>query len=248
MKQIFTVILGVILIAGISNLAYTQVIDPEKAAKEKATQRANTNIDEGIDKAFDKLEGGIKGMFGKKNKKKKGNNNEPEMVWAAENAEVVSSPELNWAKFDFVSGNNVIFDDNLNGEENGEFPSRWDLVEGRAGNAHFDFENVIYLMSPDSKIIPFIENPNEDYLPDVFTLEFDAWFEKEEYSHYSIWLFDSKNQEFMELEPVNIYANMVSLHIQNTFKGYYPGTDDEYADVALWRHISLAFNKRSLKG
>lgn len=229
-----------------TNLSIAQVIDPAEEAKKEATGRANKNIDEGINKAFDKLEGGVKGIFGKKKKKNKGNEGNAEMVTASESNEG-TSPDLNWAKFDFVSGNEVIFEDNQTEEENGEFPSRWDLVEGRAENAHFDFSNVIYFMSGDSKIIPFLENPNEDYLPDVFTLEFDAWFEKDEYANYEVYFFDQKNQEYMDIQPVQIYSNMISLYLNNNFKGFYPGTQEEYAEEGMWRHVSMAFNKRSLK-
>ena len=35
--------------------------------------------------------------------------------------------ELKWSKYDFVPGDQVIFEDDLLSEENGEFPSRWDL-------------------------------------------------------------------------------------------------------------------------
>ena len=48
------------------------------------------------------------------------------------------SPELKvWSKYDFVSGHEIIFEDNLSNEKNGEFPSKWDLKKGNAENAVF---------------------------------------------------------------------------------------------------------------
>ena len=50
---------------------------------------------------------------------------------------------LNWSKYDFVPGDKVIFEDNHEDEENGEFPSRWDLVRGTTENAEFGGNNII---------------------------------------------------------------------------------------------------------
>ena len=36
---------------------------------------------------------------------------------------------LTWNKYDFVPGTEIIFEDNQEGEQNGEFPSKWDLVK-----------------------------------------------------------------------------------------------------------------------
>ncbi len=53
-------------------------------------------------------------------------------------------PTLDWSKFDFVPGDEIIFDDNQEGERNGEFPRRWDLTNGSVENAVLDGENVIF--------------------------------------------------------------------------------------------------------
>ncbi len=103
---------------------------------------------------------------------------------------------LNWAKYDFVPGDKVIFEDNLLGEENGEFPSRWDLVNGNVEIGEFDGENVIMFMSGGSCIVPFLKNSKQDYLADIFTVEFDAYYDVEPHSaKYYVSLFDKKNQK-----------------------------------------------------
>ena len=48
-----------------------------------------------------------------------------------------------WSKYDFVPGETVLFEVNLEGEQNGEFPSQWDLIDGYVENALFSGENVI---------------------------------------------------------------------------------------------------------
>ena len=48
-------------------------------------------------------------------------------------------------------------------EENGEFPSRWDLVKGQTEIANVDGENVIMFIDGSPTIIPYIKNSKEDY-------------------------------------------------------------------------------------
>lgn len=159
---------------------------------------------------------------------------------------VQEKPDLIWAKFDFVPGEKVFFEDNHENEENGEFPARWDLVRGGGiENAVFDNHEVIYFRSGDALIVPYLENPKADYLPDVFTLEFDAWFEAKEYCYYSLKLFDEKNQP-STCNLITIQANAV--YYKGSGGSTYPGEKyDDNLQKSYWRHISLAFNTRALK-
>ncbi|HNZ72468.1 MAG TPA: hypothetical protein PKJ43_07595, partial [Prolixibacteraceae bacterium] len=54
-----------------------------------------------------------------------------------------NSDQISWNKYDFVPGTEIIFEDNLGGEQNGEFPSKWDLVGGNVENANLNAENVL---------------------------------------------------------------------------------------------------------
>ena len=51
--------------------------------------------------------------------------------------------ETNYAKSDFVPGDEIIFDDNFDKEKLGEFPLRWDLLDGYAETAQQKGRNVI---------------------------------------------------------------------------------------------------------
>ena len=111
-------------------------------------------------------------------------------------SKVNRQPVLLWAKYDFVPGEKIFFQDNQENEQNGEFPSRWDLASGGGvENAVFDNQKVIYFREDGAFIVPYVQNPQNDYLPDQFTIEFDAWFEKGDYAKYWVELYDSKNQE-----------------------------------------------------
>jgi OOP family OmpA-OmpF porin len=250
----------------LSSEANAQVkINLKGKVKREADKHANQKADQAVDAAFDKLEEGIKGIFKKKNKN---DTDQGEDVVAEGSEEAgatagnksgsgqgrnAASPTLSWSKYDFVPGDKIIFEDNQENEENGEFPSRWDLVEGRVENAVFDNQNVIYFMTASSKIIPYLKNREHDYLPDEFTLEFDAWFEADEYTSYIIWFRDVKNQENA---PDELYYQIFGVTpnsaatLHNVNKGIYPNKDYEWNtsdDPSFWRHVSVSFNRRALK-
>ncbi len=163
----------------------------EKKAQEKidreAERRAEKRVNKKIDKEFDKAEDVLDGKKKDKNKEgKEGNSNKNEK--GVNNSESTNSNEANaksnkptvvWSKFDFVPGDTVIFEDMPStDEENGEFPSRWDLFGGSAEIANVNGENVIMFIDRGGEIVPYLKNSKEDYLPEIFTIEFDVWFEK----------------------------------------------------------------------
>ena len=159
-----------------------------------------------------------------------------------------SNIKLVWNKYDFVPGEKIIFEDNQEGEQNGEFPSRWDLVTGNVENAAFGGQNVIYYKEAESCIVPLLKNPEKDNLPDLFTIEFDCWFEPEEYCQYLVSFYDQKNQSEspIEVEPLKINANHAG--IPEKGEGFYPG-EEEPGEITkgIWRHVAISFNIRALK-
>ncbi len=165
------------------------------------------------------------------------------------------TPKVVWSKFDFVPGDEVIFEDGPSPmEENGEFPSRWDLVKGNAEIAEIDGETAIYIRERGGKIIPYLKNRKEDYLPDVFTIEMDLYFVPSSTAYY-LYLFDVKNQENQGMETgdygdsqISVRAN--SLGMRTTGNKYLPGV--QYADLEkgespVWRHVSIAYTRGKLK-
>jgi hypothetical protein len=72
-----------------------------------------------------------------------------------------SNIKLVWNKYDFVPGEKIIFEDTQENEQNGEFPSRWDLVTGNVENAAFGGQNVLFYKEAESCIGPLIKNPEK---------------------------------------------------------------------------------------
>jgi len=243
-----------------------QIVDPEKVAKKQGTRRANKKIEKGIDKGFDKLEEGFGSLFGKKKKKKKeksrksdqnnqkesGNNNSTENSNEQVKSNTHKKPNVVWNKFDFVSGDVVLFEDGPNlMEENGEFPSRWDLFKGGAEIAEVDGKPVITFITDignmhSKGIVPYLKNAKEDYLPEVFTIEFDAFFNPKEYNErYYLTFHDRKNQSRSDISSIGVYVNKITMgnsagELKNKKKS-------NYDEIGGWRHISIAYTKGKLK-
>ena len=258
----YSIFLSVILaiLIHFSPEAKAQVkVDVRDKVNHEADNRANHATDRVIDAGFDKLEEGIKGVFKKKDKKTKDDTNEEEA--ASENDAKLadadidepekstdnksiqkSSSVLSWSKYDFVPGDQVIFEDNLEKEENGEFPSRWDLRSGNVEVAELDGEKVIMLRDGNPEIVPYFKDPGEDHLPDVFTIELDLLY-KGEYP-FEIYLYDRKNQESNSptgYHNVIISGNQMKM---GTASSEYPDNDK---DPDVWRHISIACTDGKLK-
>lgn len=146
-----------------------------------------------------------------------------------ENAEKQEELKV-WSKYDFVAGDKVIFEDNLIDEQVGEFPSKWDLVTGNVEIALLGDEKVISLVKNSSEITPLMDT--ENYLPEVFTIEFDIYF----YQKYNEAFF----LKLKNLDRLDIRRNRVKM-------GKSSGGPGEGAMQVGWHHIALSFNKRSLK-
>ena len=173
-----------------------------------------------------------------------------------------------WNKFDFVPGDEVIFYDQLENEQLGEFPSKWELIGGEAEIQKLNGENVIALMD-GVRIMPLIE-PMWNYLPDVYTIEFDYYeaLEKEGENYGDIEfkvMPENEHDLYHELWRVNfpIFINEPNLiHYKDdnkTIHTYFRGTSIttgqaldndnrlEKVEFNKWHHISISVNKRAVK-
>ena len=224
---------------------YAQVkVDLEKKVNREANQRANQTTDKVIDKGFDKLEEGVGNLFKKKKKpadEKPAATDKQKVEQKAEptaqpNVETPAQsvpastpqPQLTWAKYDFVPGTELIFEDDFSGEKNGEFPSRWDMTKGTIEMAQFGEDMVVYFRKTNANvpeaILPLLTNRKEDYLPEEFTVEFDCYFYDKKVDNYTYYLFlyDVKNQMkiLSPSKPIRVNFNQITYDLGGDL---YPG-------------------------
>lgn len=174
-------------------------------------------------------------------------------------------------KFDFVAGDNIIFEDLQAGEKLGEFPSQWDLVEGEVEIVDVGGQNAI-VMYESSYIRPLMKDMFNN-LGEVFTIEFDYYQfmqqDEEDYGELSLHILSPSVKEFHMMDDM----------LRLSFRNYYESFcyhQEEYSDsdsrtdfiyswtstrgdlldgnnhtldlgTDRWVHISLSFNKRALK-
>ena len=80
-----------------------------------------------------------------------------------------------YAKFDFVPGDSIIFEDNFTNENTDEIPSRWKVTTGNVEVTQINNENVVgFLDGFYTGMYPRMKK--YDYLPKRFTIEFDYLF------------------------------------------------------------------------
>ena len=138
-----------------------------------------------------------------------------------------------------MPGDKIIFEDNLAGEENGEFPSRWDLHDGNIEVAEFGGENVIMFRKYGSAIIPYLKNPEADYLPEIFTVELDAWIP---HDALTIYFWDRKNQNSPSVTAyLDVWGNGMDLKPASS---ELPGGEKLNNN---WIHIAIAYTKGKMK-
>lgn len=180
----------------------------------------------------------------KKEKTTKENNDESD---DGELGKVSSDAPNLWRNFKFVPGEKVIFYDNLQFEEIGEFPSRWDLVKGNAEVAKLNGEKVIILTAENANIIkPLFEKTG--YLGDEFTIEYDVLIPN--FFDEKIWHLE--NQIFFDSQ---IYSRSIEIEFDENDKklsGWASNRNFKIEGVPLgnqneWHHISISYFKGKFK-
>jgi OmpA-OmpF porin, OOP family len=218
----------------------------QRKTERKVEQRVERRIDQTVDKTLDEIEAGLEAD--------KGESETEESSQPPQAADQILLPEtelpedeLKWMSFDFMPGDVILFDDDLSAGKNGEFPGKWDLVGGTIENAQFGDDNVIYFRKATSRqgIVPLIRENPKDYLPEAFTVEFDAYFEAGVFNQtYYVNFYDMKNQRRI-LTDLRLYINKV---VYDRSEGSAPNARRTHIDEeSKWRRISISFNQRALK-
>ena len=192
-------------------------------------------------------------LDGKKSKKSKKSSSDDEEEAVAEDeapAAKKKTAQGEEVKSDFVPGTVVIFEDNLQGEQLGEFPSKWDLIENNAEVAKMNGKMAIkFEHGSNTEIMPLIKDGNKKYLPEFYTLEFDFFATGKEDTNtaYRLYL-NSENDRHNS--SIWFSQDRMTWDIQK------PNSDDnvqgnasleDIMELNDWNHFALSFNKRALK-
>ena len=175
--------------------------------------------------------------------------------------------KANWNSYDFVAGDEIIFEDTVEDEQIGEFPSKWDIFEGYAQVAELNGVKCIAL-ADDGAITPLF-NDGKPYLTDQFTIEYDVYvvygpdYETSFNPHsWIIHTYLPKGDRIKwDTGGFNFYHQVSSGEDRVLNDAYFPygwrlpdGEETRSGAATLnnvatnaWHHVAISFNKRAYK-
>ena len=226
---------------------------------ERAKQAVENNVGNKIEKGVNDL------LNGKKKDKDSKDNGAAEDAEIGDEEAVAGVEKVDFAeiqaKSDFKRGANVFFSDDVQGEQIGEFPSQWDLVDGSEVEV-VNIKGVKAIRMEASRIQPLMKE--REYLPEEFTIEFDVLAQPAQEG--SGW--DGTLDLFMDGEnDRRVFDIRMSpeFHEGGVYDGIGWGWGAEnpngnkmdgepgrqvirkYLKPNEWNHIAISFNKRAFK-
>ena len=239
--------------------------------KNRAKNAVENNIGNKVERGINDIMNGRVGNNGNNRNNRNNRNNQEEEYYDEEipQEEVVEEvdPAAQNAKNDFVRGSVVLFEDTMDNEQIGEFPSKWDIVDGGSLEvATVNGKKYAQFTTEWNQVTPLMSSPKH-YLPDVFTLEWDVFVSPQ----------DSENREYGEMtmeinfgySTVNYRSSQVQFWWRAGdqgsrmrysarkpgFEGDADYIDGEEWDLVeknilkknAWNHFAISFNKRAMK-
>ena len=155
-----------------------------------------------------------------------------------------------YAKGDFKPCVAVFFKDDVKNEKVGEFPSKWNLNNGSAEVVNFENNNVIMLANSDTEITPKVAGESKNYLPNVFTIEFEYYCNgDEDYNAvYHLFFGDNDNPTFSEVRLAT--EDNVGWIVTKTNDEQINGNYNDMAKVEkknAWNHFAISYNNGAMK-
>ena len=258
MKRLVMMVLVLVAVGGTTEVNAQSFLKKlgkkvENAAKNAIERNAERKTEEAVDKVFE-------GDFGKgkkdKDKQNNNGNNNADAVYDNGNATAQTQPqkgqslEMTYAKSDFVPGDEIFFEDNQANEQLGEFPSQWDLISGTIEIAKLNGENTICFTSHGASIAPLMKDM-ENYLPEMFTIEFDYLEFPNQYTFRHRFYLRDGNKDVLSVEFAGADSDVSCRYY--TPSGDSRKTDDGKLAKSIvnknngWNHFALSFNKRACK-
>ena len=250
-KKFFTVVLA-LLVGGVMTVDAQGILNRiGNRIKNRVEDKVNRTVDNAVDGA---VEGAVEEVTAP---------SEDEAIPAETDSPAAPEAEVNAGakKNDFVRGSVVMFEDNMQGEQVGEFPSKWDLVRGNAEVATVNGVKCIALIDGDGWITPLVKGGIKNYLGDVFTIEYDMLYDdrpKDGAPNIEFDIMNENEQRDHELMTVTYWMGsdkqtITCDYVRPTTEGYtYREGSSKANDCCVindgrWHHFALSFNKRAIK-
>jgi len=228
---------------------------------ERAKNAVENNLGNKVEKGVNDLLNGKKKDKDSKKAEKAGVSEEPSEEMTE--AEIATQN----AKNDFVRGSVIMFEDMMDGEQVGEFPSKWDIVDdGSLEVAVVNGKKYAQFTTEYNRVTPLMTNPKH-YLPEVFTLEWDMFIspqdtETKEYGEMTFELCFGYSTVNYRSSSVQFWWRAGDAGSRSGYSARKPGFggDADYitgeerdliekkiVKKNAWNHFAVSFNKRAMK-
>ena len=230
-----------------------------RAAENAVTRKVDNKVDRETSDAMDTV------LDGKKSSKKSKSSKSDDADYEDEEVtDQQDEPEatVGSVKNDFVRGSAIMFEDNVQGEQVGEFPSKWDLLNGNAEVATINGQTCIAMdCSSGCLLTPLVKGGIKNYLGDVFTVEYDMLYKNRkdisgvgvdldiinESLHQGRALFKIDYNYYYEKTTVNCNYTRPTEEGYDHKEGHSSTRDVATIYDGRWHHFALSFNKRAIK-
>ena len=226
--------------------------------KDKAVDAAKRTVENNVERKTEQAVDDA--MNPDKSKKGKKSKDSDDADYDEESGDDTPDAKTSAHKSDFVRGGTIMFEDNMQGEQIGEFPSKWDLERGNAEIAAVNGQTCIAMLADDSWLTPLVKGGIKNYLGDVFTVEYDMLYKHnhEGGAHVELDIMHESEARDNELFTVtyNFFYDKTSVdcdYVRPTAEGWTDkqGNADAHEVAVIndgrWHHYALSFNKRAIK-
>ena len=243
-------IIALIALGSLLAPGYAQILKPKDVATDAATNQVNSTETSTINNGVNNAASAIKGLF-KKKKTAPAPAAQPVAVQAPVQAQQTDNGQITaYNNYDFVPGDQIVFDDSFTDDQNGEFPAHWNLGAGQAvintigGRQAFLITDGNY-----AHVSPLIKSAS--YLGDAFTIEFDNYSNG---GYYPKIYFYNSNADATGAN--NAQADIAlagdAIKIQNgatglDLQGNLPQDIVSERYLNKWHHIAIAYKNNQVK-
>lgn len=175
MKTIFRILKCAVMALILISLSQYSKAQFLKKLKDKVTQTASDHVTNDAGNATDKTIDNTENAAGSTAKGNGSSSSSGNSASSGAGAAVAGPPSIKtYQNYDFVPGDTVLFADDFTEDQDGEFPSHWDLHKGQAvvnkvaGKSAFALTQGNYV-----EVLPRMKT--KSYLTDPFTIEFDTY-------------------------------------------------------------------------
>jgi OOP family OmpA-OmpF porin len=137
-----------------------------------------------------------------------------------------------YSNYDFVPGDQVVFEDHFTDDQDGEFPSHWILNSGQGTINKLNGEPAFFLTDGNYvKVEPRMKN-QKNYLPDDFTVEFDFYPTPGGSDIVLLFTMADDNNRY-----ISFGKEVATGYFPKEFSATYPGDQDNFD--AHWHHGAM---------